>query len=52
MSLERRLQQKYGQDYQRNFSKDFREAVKGVDSIAKIVTKAVKNVKGDSKNKE
>ncbi len=52
MSLARSLQQKYGQNYQRHFSKDFREAVKGLDSITRIVSKAVKENKEDNKSKE
>jgi len=43
MSLEKKLQAKYGRDsYQRTFSKDFREAVKGMDSITRVVSKAVR----------
>ena len=50
MSLERKLQAKYGRDsYQRTFSKDFREAIKGMDSIYKIISKATQNSKDSSK---
>lgn len=43
MNLEKSLRQKYGESvYRRSFSSDFKEAVKGVDSIARIISKAVK----------
>lgn len=41
MTLEKKLQQKYGGAcYKKSFSKDFREAVKGIDIIAKTVSKS------------
>lgn len=50
MNLEKKLQVKYGKElYQRNFSKDFREAVKGVDYISKIVSKVSKDAKEQDK---
>lgn len=40
MSLVKKFQEKYGKiNYERTFSKDFREAVKSVDVIMKIVSK-------------
>jgi hypothetical protein len=46
MTLEKKFQQKYGKClYTKSFSRDFREAVKGVDTIAKTVSKATKEKK-------
>lgn len=46
MSLVKRFQEKYGKSsYERTFSRDFREAVKGIDSITKIVSKVAKEEK-------
>jgi len=50
MNLEKKFQDKYGkQCYQKNFSQDFREAIKGVDSITKIISKAAKEEKEEEK---
>jgi len=50
MGLEKSLQQQYGRSaYRHTFSSDFKEAIKSMDSITRIVTKAVKK---KEKNKE
>ena len=41
MTLEKKFQASYGKsEYNKNFSKDFRNAVKGIDIISKTVEKS------------
>lgn len=49
MSLERTLRQQYGVlKYRKTFSSDFKEAVKGIDSISRIVSNGVKRAEKKS----
>ena len=47
MNLEKKFCEKYGQkEYERFFSKDFKEAVSNIDKIADIISKSTKEDRG------
>lgn len=53
MSLEKRFQARYGKVlYRKNFSKDFREAIRGVDSITRVISKAAKEKEEEKKEEK